>query len=114
MPYDPSTFADKVAALRAGALAYAASIRTAGASAESLIPAVVAWVRSQSDEDRELDIVGMELQFSGVLAGSVMRYTGANPQADTFGFRSIAVYSSGDVQTATVFVQVTRQELEGS
>ena len=114
MPYDPSTFAGKVALLRSGALAYAASIRTPGASAESLLPSVLAWVRAQSDSDRALDIVGVEVQFSGVLTGQVMRYTGANPAADVFGFRMNAVYSSGDVQTANVLVQVTRLELEGS
>ena len=114
MPYDPATFSDKVSLLRAGALAYAASIRTPGSSAESLIPSVLAWVRSQSDAERSLDIMAVDVQFSGTLVGQMMRYTGGTPATDVFGFRMNAVYSSGDVQTANVLVQVTRLELEGS
>jgi len=114
MSYDPETFEAKKAALRAGALAYIASVRTPGASAESLLPDVVAWIRAQSDADRTLDVSAVEIVYAGTLSENMVMQYGSVPDQDGFGFRVSVLYSDGLVLGTAVYVRVSRQELEGA
>ena len=113
MPYNPAVFQANVDALRAAALLYAATLRGPGVSAESMFPALRAWVALQSDAERALEVTMLEMHPVGTLSDGMMRFSDAPDAGDAFAFRLNAIYSSGGVSVAGVVVQVTRQDLEG-
>jgi hypothetical protein len=102
MPLDQNTFAQTVDALRSGIISALVGIRQPGATAESLIPAVVSMIAANSDANRTLSVVSASMQ-----------YAGSAPNLDVFLFsvRADWVDGSGDVGLANV--QVLRQDLEG-